>query len=149
MPATPAWPPRSAQRLFDQPDPEVARDGRHLLELAERPALVRVDDEGRARSRAADRLEPRPILVIMAELDLDQRPIALARGNPRGFGGRLQRDRVGGDDLAQRGETGDPGGVAAALLRLEIPKRRIERVAPLRSGSTEAICDRALGIESP
>ena len=85
------------QRLLDQLDPHLRQRWSQIGEMARGPALIRVDDQPRLRRVVAHRPYPFEIAVA-GQLQLEKRPTALGRRRLAHALGRVERERVGGDD---------------------------------------------------
>ena len=115
------------QRLLDEFDPRLGTGFQHLAKVRGRPALIGIDDEAALRRIAAD--EPEPLRIALAsELQLEERAVRrLRRRFAHGFG-RVEAQRIGGDDgLRFRQARQLPGGLSG-LLGAQVPQGAVERV---------------------
>ena len=115
-------------RLFDQLDAVGHELVRQPGDVAPAPGLVGVDDQARVGGTAMDGGNPLDI-ALPRQLELEQ---LAARGGARI---RLHRprlteaDRIGGQHRLRLWQAERPPHRHPRLLRLEVPQRRVERVA--------------------
>ncbi len=123
------------QRLFNHLHAKPDQMGRQIGVNFGRPAFIGIDDDAGSGRATAHGLQPRHV-IGRAQLDLQQRAMRVLRRLRLHRRGRVQRQGIGSDRRARRGQTQQVPDAFTCLFRRMIPERAIQRIArgPCRQG---------------